>query len=446
MSVEKLIKEYTEKRETSKRLFKRAKRVIPGGISHNIRYFPPYPFYVKKAKGAKIWDVDGNEYVDLWMGHYAHILGHSPEIIVNKIKNEIEGRIHWGLVNEYEVELAEILCEILPSAEKVRFCCSGTEATMYAVRLARAFTGKNLILKAEGGWHGGGTDLCVGIHKPYEESESSGLVPEIKKYTRTIPFNETEKAVRIIRENTRELAGIIVEPVAGAAFIPAELEFLKVLREEAKKWGALLIFDEVITGFRIALGGAQKKFGITPDLSTLGKILGGGIGIGAVAGRKDIMDLCDPTKKGEKWVLTGGGTFSCNPLSMFTALTIIKYLKENEEKIYPQLDKKGKRVRESLENIFKESKIPVKCTGCGSLFKINFPFQRGVSLKNPHDVDYLTDTDKRDKEFRLRMIIKGVHIYRGGGALSTAHTSEDIKKIISCSKEAIGEMERSNIM
>jgi len=183
-------REYRSRTPQSEKLFQRAKKVMAGGVCHNIRYFPPYPFYIKQAKGSRVWDVDGNEYIDLWMAHYEAILGHSPEIIVNELSRILSKGTHWGLVNEYQVELAELICQVVPSAEKVRFCCSGTEATMYAARLARAFTGKNVILKVAGGWHGANTDLSIAIHSPYEQKESAGLFPEVSQYTKFIPFND----------------------------------------------------------------------------------------------------------------------------------------------------------------------------------------------------------------------------------------------------------------
>ena len=206
---------YRQKTPLSENLFKRSKEVMPGGISHNVHYFPPYPFYLKKAKGSKIWDVDGNEYVDLWMGHYTHILGHHPDVIVEAIERQLKEGIHWGIVFEKQVEWAELIQELIPCAEMVRFCCSGTEATMYAVRLARAFTGKNTILKIAGGWHGANSDLSLGIKMPYEKEESLGLFPELQQHTKVIFFNDLAKSLEIIHQNKKNLAGIILEPVIG---------------------------------------------------------------------------------------------------------------------------------------------------------------------------------------------------------------------------------------
>ena len=277
---------YRQKTQKSEALFKRARKVMPGGISHNIHYFPPYPFYVKYAKGPKVWDVDGNEIVDLWMGHYTHLLGHHHDVIVEAIERQVKEGIHWGIVFEKQIEWAELIHELIPSAEMVRFCCSGTEATMYAVRLARAYTGKNTILKIAGGWHGANPDLTLAIKAPYDQRESLGLLPDLERFTKSIPFNDIPRTQEILHQNKKDLAGIILELATGeGGFVPATMDYLKMLRSETEASGALLIFDEVITGFRLSLGGGQKRFGITPDLTTLGKIMGGGLPVGAVAGK-----------------------------------------------------------------------------------------------------------------------------------------------------------------
>ncbi len=434
------VREYRRRTVQSGKLFQRAKKVMAGGVCHNIRYFPPYPFYIKEAKGSRIWDVDGNEYIDLWMAHYEAILGHSPEIIVNELSGILSKGTHWGLVNEYQVELAELICQIVPSAEKVRFCCSGTEATMYAVRVARAFTGKNVILKVAGGWHGANTDLSIAIHSPYEQRESAGLLPEISQYTKFIHFNDIEGSLKIMRQNADNLAAVLIEPVPGQGYLPPEPGYLKALREETRKLKAVLIFDEVIDGFRLCLGGAQEKYGIIPDLTTLGKILGGGMPIGAVVGKEDILDLFDPTKVNDKWVLAGGGSFSANPLSMAAGIRMITYLKENARIIYPRLDRNGERIRREIEKVFNESGILARCTGDGSLFSLQFPFKEGVKLRNPRDIEELTDLERRDKELRLRMLNHGVHIWKGGGTLSTAHSDEDIQTIIEVYHQVAKEM------
>jgi glutamate-1-semialdehyde 2,1-aminomutase len=434
---------YRLKTPLSEKLFKRAKEVMPGGISHNIHYFPPYPFFIKKTKGSKIWDVDGNEYIDLWMGNYTHILGHRPAVIVQAIEKQLKEGIHWGLVYKKQIEWAELIQELVPSAEMVRFCCSGTEATMYAVRLARAFTGKKIVLKIAGGWHGANPDLSLGIKMPYDREESLGLLPELQKYTKVIPFNDLSGSLKVIHQNKKDLAGIILEPIVGeGGFNPATKEYLQMLRSETKKLGAHLIFDEVISCFRVALGGAQERFNITPDLTTLGKIVGGGLPVGALVGKREILEKTSPEKKRNKWekILIGGGTFSAHPLTAAAGLTMLNYLKDHHQKVYPILESKGKKVRKGMQEAFHREGVNAVVTGIGSLFQTHFPFQKGESLNSPHSIHRFTDIEKREIEFRVRMLSKGIHVMHGGGSLTLAHSDEDIEKIIKTTREVAKEM------
>jgi glutamate-1-semialdehyde 2,1-aminomutase len=438
---------YRQKTPLSENLFERAKGVMPGGISHNIHYFPPYPFFIRKTKGSKIWDVDGNEYVDLWMGNYTHILGHRPRVVVRALEEQLREGIHWGLVYEKQVEWAELVRELVPSAEMVRFCCSGTEATMYAVRLARAFTRKKTILKIAGGWHGANPDLSLGIKMPYEKEESLGLLPELKEYTKVIPFNDLSGSLGIIHQNKEDLAGIILEPIIGeGGFTPATKEYLQMLRSETEKLGALLIFDEVISCFRVALGGAQERFNITPDLSTLGKIVGGGLPIGALVGKKEILEKTSPEKKSAKWerILIGGGTFSAHPLTAAAGLAMLRYLKDRRKEVYPLLESKGEKVRKGVQKVLDQEGLNAVVTGIGSLFQTHFPFEKGVTLDSPHSIHRLTAIDKKEIEFRVRMLTKGVHVMHGGGCLSLAHSDEDIEKIIKAARKVAREMKKED--
>ncbi len=416
---------------------------MPGGISHNIHYFPPYPFFLKEAKGSKIRDVDGNEYIDLWMGHYTHILGHHPEVIVDAVERQSKEGIHWGIVFEKQVEWAELIRELIPSAEMVRFCCSGTEATMYAARLARAYTGKKIILKIAGGWHGANPDLAVGVKMPYEREESLGLLPGLNQYTKTIPFNDITGSLEAIHQNREDLAAIILEPVVGeGGFAPATKEYLKMLRSETERLSALLIYDEVISGFRVALGGAQERFGIIPDLTTLGKIMGGGFPVGALVGKREILETTSPERKGKKWekILIGGGTFSSHPFTVAAGLAVLHYLRDYEDEVFPLLESRGEKIRKGLQGVFDKEGVNAIVTGIGSLFQTHFPFQKEVTLNSPHSINELTDTEKREVEFRIRMLNHGVHVMHGGGSLSMAHSDEDIERIIQATREVAREM------
>jgi len=437
---------YQQKTPLSKKLFERSKRVMPGGISHNVHYFPPYPFYLKEAKGSKVIDVDGNEYIDLWMGHYTHLLGHHPDIIKEAIDNQLKEGFHWGIVFERQIEWAELIRRLIPSAEMVRFCCSGTEATMYAVRLARAYTGKKIILKVAGGWHGANPDLSVGIKIPYEREESLGLLPELIQYTKVILLNDIPQTLQTIHENRQDIAAIILEPALGeGGFVPATEDYLKMLRSETERLGALLILDEVITGFRLSLGGAQKRFGIMPDLTTLGKVMGGGFPVGALAGKREILDATSPERKGNKWekILIGGGTFSSHPFTVAAGLAMLHYLHDYEEEVYPLLESRGEKVRKELQEMFYVEGINARVTGIGSLFQIHFPFEKQVVLDSPQAINQKTDIEKREGEFRIRMLNHGVHVMHGGGSLSMSHSDEDIERIIQAAREVAKEMATS---
>ncbi len=429
--MEQYLKNYQAKTPGSAKLFERALQVMPGGISHNPRFFEPYPLYIKSARGSKIQDVDGNEYIDLWMGHYAHISGYQPEFIVEALKKGLTNGTHWGIVNELQVQFAEDICRIVPGAEQMRFGVSGTEATMYAVRLARAYTGRPVIIKVRGGWHGASTDLLFAVRSPMDVASSSGLPPGISDYSKTISFNDSAQAIDEIRRQGANLAAVIIEAV-GQYFIPPESGFLEAIQEETRKAGAVFILDEVITGFRLGLTGAQGLFGLRADLITMGKVLGGGLPLGIVAGRKDIMDLANPSRDKSKGqgVLIGGGTFSGLIPAMITGRAMLNFLEVNEAEIYPALAEKGRRVRAGIEKAFRCRNIPVKCFGVGSLFNTCFPQSDDAILKNIEDVDLKTDIAARDKRYRLSLLNHGVYTKYGGGALSLAHSDEDIEQIL----------------
>lgn len=435
------VKEYVARTPGSAKLYARAEKVMPGGVSHNPRYFAPYPLYIQKAEGSKIWDVDGNEYIDLWMGHYSHILGHKPEVIMKILPEILALEAHWGIVNEYQITFAEDLCRLIPCAEKIRFGVSGTEATMHAVRLARGYTGRNIILKVKGGWHGSNNDLSIAIHVPMDVPESAGLPPGVMESTRTISFNDTEGTIATIHKYAKDLAGVVIEAV-GQYFIPPVDGYLQAIQEEVKKVGALFILDEVITGGRLSLRGAQGYFNLKPDLCTMGKVLGGGMNLGLVAGRRDVMDLASPTAGHPKGrgVLIGGGTFSCMITSMIAGRAMLQYLEAHEKEIYPALNTKGETVRRGIEAAFRSQGIPARCLGIGSLFTTCFPRLPDTPVRNIEDVETHTDMARRDKEFRLRMLNKGVYTMYGGGAVSMAHTNEDLNRIIRAAEEVAREM------
>lgn len=420
--------EYERKTSGSRRLFERASKVFAGGVNHNTRFFEPYPIYVKKAKGQGIWDEDGNRYTDYWMGHMALILGHSPKIVVDALRGQIANGTHYGTGSMLSIELGEELVQTIPCAEMLRFCNTGAEATMYLVRLARGFTGKRVVIKMAGGWHGYNTELNKGVHKPFDGSESAGILEEEQAYVRNVRFNDLEAAEREVKAAGGDAAVIFLEPVLGAGgCIPADRDYLRGLRELADRTGALLAFDEIITGFRVALGGAQERYGVVPDLAAFGKIAGGGLPLGLVCGRKDIVSLANPVQK-EKFVSIGGGTFSENPLTMVAGLATVRHLRKNAKTIYPTLEEKGERARSGIDKEFRENGIEAHTTGMGSLFLTHF----GREPTSPEDAS--KEDKPAQKRYGLGMLTRGVFILPGHpGGISTAHTWKDIDGLIELS-------------
>ncbi|HEX7927469.1 MAG TPA: aminotransferase class III-fold pyridoxal phosphate-dependent enzyme [bacterium] len=426
------LQRYEQATPKSRKLHEEAAHVTPGGVSHNQRFHAPYPLYFQKAKGSKLWDVDGNEYHDLWMAHYDAILGHAPDEVVKAVQNAMGQGLHVGLSMEHEVGLAKRVVELVPGAEQVRFCSSGTEATMYAVRLARGFTNRNIILKMVGGWHGGNTDLMVDVNLPeFIGAEGKGLLPGVEKYTRAVHLNDIEGTAAAIKAAGDDWAGIILEPAMGSAgFVPAEPAYLNFLREETRKRGAVLIFDEVITGFRLSLGGAQELFGVTPDLTTLGKVLGGGMPIGAIAGKAEIMGISSVKRTVPKKdrVIIGGGTYSCNPLTMVAGTLTLDILKARKDEIYPAIAEKNQRFCSGVQEAFDHAGIPVFINRIGSLQEVHFVKEKGLPVRNMRDVVNNTHYDKR-KELAARLRNHGVFLFHGG-AISVAHSTADIDTMI----------------
>jgi len=423
-----MLKEYASKTSKSKALYERAKKVLPAGVSYGIRYFEPYPFYTAKAKGSKLYDVDGNEYIDFWLGHTALILGHSPPAVVEAVKRQLENGTHYGTSHELEIELAEQVVKMVSGAEMVRFTNSGTEANMYATRLARACTGRSKIAKFEGGWHGGYDALHIGVHYPFNIPESAGLTAGTLQDTILLPFNDLEGVEEKLKNE--KVASIVIEPVLGAGGgIPAEKEFLKGLREFCDEKEILLIFDEVITGFRLAPGGAQQYYGIAPDITVFGKILGGGFPIGAFCGCRKIMERLDSLLHKRPHYSFHGGTFAANPITMTAGLTTLKILEDGQ--LISKLNMVGDKIREQLREIFEGNSVDVQVTGTSSIFNTHF------TKEEVRDANATFRADRKKLvDYNLKLIENGVFFLpTHSGALSTAHSKADMEKMLSETEE-----------
>jgi glutamate-1-semialdehyde 2,1-aminomutase len=378
------VSSYNQRTGKSKALFERANRVLPAGVSYGIRALPPYPFYIDHAKGVKLYDVDGNVYTDFWVGHGALILGHAPDPVIQAVEKQLPYGTHFGFSHEHEIRLAEQIVEYVPSAEMVRYTSSGTEANMYGTRLARTYTGRNKMLKIEGGWHGGYDSLHAYVSRPFGRLESAGLNPKTTEDTYAVPYNDLEAATEMAKEHA--LACIILEPVMGAAgFLTPEPGYLEGLRELCDETDTLLIFDEVITGFRLGMGGAQEYYGVTPDMTIMGKVIGGGFPVGAFCGSEEIMELVDHNKYPDPEKRSAhGGTFTGNPITMVAGSATVDTLKDGA--IHKHIDRLGDKMRTGLLEIFDDCKYPASVTGVGSTFGVHFqkdmPKNAGDTAKN----------------------------------------------------------------
>lgn len=367
---------YRRRTSKSRALHERALASMPGGTTRTTVYFAPYPLYTDHGSGCGVVDVDGNERLDFICNYTALILGHAHPKVVEAIQQQAARGTAFATTNALEVELAEELCRRVPSVERVRFCNSGTEATMFAMRLARVFTGRQKIARMEGGYHGTHDFAEVSNHpaladagpadEPFAVPDSPGTHPAAIANTVVLPFNNAAACARILRRHAADLAAVIVEPVLGAGgCLPPEDGFLQTLRSVTAELGILLIFDEVIS-LRVAHGGAQQRYGVTPDLTTMGKIIGGGLPVAAFGGRADVMQALDPREPNS---LPQGGTYNGNPLGMAAGLATMRELTPDA---YEDLDEKGEYLRAGLRDAFDSNDVAAQVTGVGSLFGIHF--------------------------------------------------------------------------
>ena len=418
---------YVKRTPKSGAMFERAKSVEPAGVSYRNRYFEPYPFFVREAKAAKLIDIDGNTYTDYWCTHFAMILGHRHPDVMQAIKTQAGHGWHFGLAHELEVTLSETITKHVPSAELVRYASSGSEANFFAIRLARTLTGRDKIAKFEGCWHGAYDPLHLAMRPPFSKPLSGGITKASQQDTLVVPYNDLNGFLE--RVTRRKLACVILEPVLGAGgMIPAEREFLKGLREYCDESGALLIFDEVITGFRLGLGGAQAYFGVKPDITVMGKIVGGGLPIGVICGRREILERMDHTKYSGVDYAYHGGTFAGNAITLAAGLATIHVLEHSS--VYERIEQLGKKARETLNAIFDQNGFPAQAIGIGSLFAIhmtgNKPIKDAKSYANSdHGVSRRLFNHLLDSEI-LMVMPEMLH-----GAISYAHSEDDIRHLTS---------------
>jgi len=372
-----------DKRKKSRQAFKKAQKFIPGGVNSPARAFSAVemePIFIEKGDGAYLYDIDGNKYLDYVNSWGPMILGYNPPQVIKKLKKQLKKGTSFGAPTEIETEIAQLITDFYPAVDKVRMVNSGTEATMSAIRLARGYTGRNKIIKLEGCYHGHGDSLLVDAGSGVATlgiKGSPGVTENTAKETIVAPYNDQEAVEKVFAEYGSEIAAIILEPVTGnMGVIAPETGYLEFLREITRKNETLLIFDEVMTGFRLARGGAQKLYGLEPDLSTFGKIIGGGMPVGAYAGKKEIMDYVAPIGP-----VYQAGTLSGNPMAMQAGLATLKELKN--KKIYDQLEAKAEKLEKGFKNNIKDLNFPAYFNRVGSMFTLFFTEKK---VKNYQDV------------------------------------------------------------
>lgn len=422
-------------RDLSSKLFRAAKEVIPGGVNSPVRAFKSVdgePFFVQRARGCRIWDVDGNEMID-YVGTWGPaILGHAPSAVIDAVSQAAKEGISFGIPNRHEIELARMVRDYVPSVEKVRMVSSGTEATMSAIRLARGYTGRDKIIKFEGCYHGHVDSLLVAAGSgalTLGAPDSAGVPKDLAELTIALPFNRPEAIEEAFRLEGENIAAVILEPIpANAGLIFPKEGYLRFLREITEKHGTVLIFDEVMTGFRLARGGVQELVGITPDLTAMGKVIGGGLPVGAFGGKAEIMDYLAPDGP-----VYQAGTLSGNPLAMVAGITQLKEMERHNG--WARLDEIGRQFEDGVREVLQKTGRDLTLNRIGSMFCLFF---------TEEEINNVEDVKKSDfeafKRFFHAALDRGVYFAPSqyeAGFISLAHGPEDIEKTAEVAAEAL---------
>ena len=415
----------------SEELFERAARYMPGGVSSPVRAYTPYPFFTSRANGSRIYDIEGRAYLDYCLAYGPLVLGHGNEEVKTAVIEQLENGWLYGTPHEKEIELAQKIISFYPSVEMVRFVTTGSEATMAGIRLARGFKERDKIVKIEGGFHGAHDGVLVKAGSgatTFGIPDSRGVPKEFVRTTLQVPFNDAAALSALLERNSGEVAAVILEPVLGnIGPIPPEENYLSDVRKITKENDVLLIFDEVITGFRLALGGAQEFYGIPADLTILGKIVGGGFPIGVLGGKRRIMELLAPSG-----AVYQAGTFSGNPVSLTAGLKTIEILER--EQVPQRINQHGERMRTALSELVRDLSVAASVSGAGSMFQVFFS-AGGRRVKNYADA--LGCDKKRYMKLFHAMLASGIFLPPSQfetSFISFAHTEEDVERTIEAFK------------
>jgi len=440
------IAEYKAKTKKSAEWFEVASRHLPGGVTGNVKFYPPYPVYLKKAKGSHVWDLDGNEYIDYMLCFGPLILGHGHPRVVEAVRKQLDrdGTQIFGAPHELEARMAERLKKVFPFADAVRFTNSGLEATLHALRVAKGAKKRSRIAKFEGAYHGCYDEVLVSLTpsedaagprtSPQTVSGSYGTSETMINNVQVLPYNDIENTVRILKAHKGDLAALIMEPVQRGFVVP-DMEFLKIVRETTRELGIILIFDEVMSGFRMErFGGATTVYGVEPDMICLGKIIGGGFPCGAFMGKRDIMDMVNPVTRAKNERVFHGGTFNGHPTILAAGMATLDVLEE--PKTYPYLNRVSDKLRNGFNDLFSRMGYEAKAVGPGSTF--NLVFTKGKIA------DY-RDAAKCDAKLRQKldfgMLARGMHFHPDKPFYTcTEHSQKDVDQTLKVAEEVLKKM------
>ena len=444
--------EYMQKYPQSHQLYQAAQALLPGGVTHMARTFDPFPLYIDKCVGAHKWDVDGHRYIDYWLGHGAMLLGHAHPAVVEAIQEQASRGTHAGGNTRLEMEWARLIIDLVPCAEGVKFTSSGTEATLLALRAARAYTGKSKIIKFEGHFHGWHDYVMYGVVPPYDTPMSAGIPEAIQDLVILVPFND-HAALTEALDSSDDIAAVIAEP--GGSYddtVPANPAFLTSLRQETARRGVVLIFDEVVTGFRYSVGGCQEYFNVLPDLTTLAKVMAGGLNGGAVVGRNEIMEIFEP-KADPTWnryhMVPHPGTFNANPLSAAAGIAALNLIATGEPTKRAQ--EMADMLIHGVNAVLERRGVPGCAYGRASIFKTYIgaeaPRLTHFDFSNvKEDTQTLMHGPPVTGTLRQGMLLNGVDLMRVAGFVSAAHTSDIIEETVQAFERTLTRMQQEGLL